>query len=171
MNKISEGELILMKGQSLSIVKVDVPAELYSRLIRINKHVDAEFRIGQTSLKAGSIAYGLFSKSGLYKLLKPYDCNNAYELQLVEEGNRILLCVTDKIYKQEYKLVGIKSFCAVGKDNYIYVANNKVYSQHDYQLQKELNNEIGILDIPLAVEIVNGEIIITEVTFKELRFH
>ena len=150
-----------MKGQSLSIVKVDVPEELYCRLIRINKHVDAEFRIGQTSLKAGSIAYGLFSKSGLYKLLKPYDCNNAYELQLVEEGNRILLCVTDKINKQEYKLAGIKSFCTFGKDNYIYISNNQVYSQHDYQLQKKLNNEIGILDIPLAVEIANDVIIIT----------
>ena len=158
---LSEGELILMKGQSLTFVKADPPAEIYSRLIRINKNVESELKLGEIILNAGNITFGLFSKSGLYKLLKPYDCNSTYELRLLEKGGNISLCVTDQINNQEHVLLGVQSFCAFGEDNYLYIANNQVYSHHDYQLQKRLKDEISILDTPMAVEIIQGEIIIT----------
>ena len=84
-----------------------------------------------------------------------------YKLRLIDNGGSAVLRVTDIANKQEQLIAEVKSFCTLGDDNYLYIANNRLYSHHNNKLEQAISRQIGILDIPLAVEVVGEDIIVT----------
>lgn len=156
-------DLVLTRGQTLMTIESKKTDNLFYRLIRTqdDANSETEYCVGDMKLKAGSIAYGLFSRFGLYKMIKPFYSNNSYKLRLIDNGGSAVLCVTDIANKQEQLIAEVKSFCTLGDDNYLYIANNRLYSHHNSMLQKEISKHISIFDIPLAVEVIKENIVVT----------
>lgn len=156
-------DLVLTRGQTLMTIESKKTDNLFYRLIRTqdDANSETEYCVGDMKLKAGSIAYGLFSRFGLYKMIKPFYSNSSYKLRLIDNGSNVVLRVTDIANNQEQLITGVKSFCILGDDNYLYIANNRLYSHHNSMLQKEISKHISIFDIPLAVEVIKENIVVT----------
>lgn len=156
-------DIVLTRDQTLVTIESKKTEKLFHRLIRTkyDANSETEYCVGDMKLKAGSIAYGLFSRFGLYKMIKPFYSNNSYKLRLIDNGGSAVLRVTDIANNQEQLIKEVKSFCTLGDDNYLYIANNRLYSHHNNKLEQAISRQIGILDIPLAVEVVGEDIIVT----------
>ena len=156
-------DIVLTRGQSLVIIESKKTEKLFYRLIRTkyDANSETEYCVGDMKLKAGSIAYGLFSRFGLYKMIKPFYSNNSYKLRLIDNGGSAVLRVTDIANKQEQLMPEVKAFCTLGDDNYLYIANNRLYSHHNSKLEKEISKHISIFDTPLAVEVIEENIVVT----------
>lgn len=156
-------DLVLTRGQTLMTIESKKTDNLFYRLIRTqdDANSETEYCVGDMKLKAGSIAYGLFSKFGLYKMIKPVYSNNYYKLRLIDNGGNVVLRVTDIANNQEQLIKDVKSFCTLGDDNYLYIANNRLYSHHNSKLEKEISKHISIFDIPLAVDVIKENIVVT----------
>lgn len=159
----SDDNIVLTRGQSLVTISSIKAEQLFYRLIRTKDDVNSgvEYCVGDLKLKSGSIAYGLFSKLGLYKMIKPFYSNNSYKLRLIDNGSSVALRVTDIANNQEQLVTEVKSFCTLGEDNYLYIANNRLYSHHNSRLEREIGKHICIFDTPLAVEVIGENIVVT----------
>lgn len=171
INSLSEGDVLLTAGQSLTAVGKLGDGELVCRLIRVDSSAQQGCRVGDMVLKAGAVAYGLFSKAGLYKVLAPMCNNSAYLMRLTEGRGGVELRITDICQGQEQVVRDVCSFCTIGDDNYLYIANNQVYSHHGRDLGQLLKTKIGILDIPMAVEVVGDMVVITMQDGSELKIN
>ena len=160
VDALAEGDILLSRGQSIAFAAGN-HSELVCRLIRVADTAVEGCRVGDITLQAGGMAYGLFSNAGLCKVLKSHCSNSSYRLRLTEWGDRIVLRVTDIAQGQEMTMAGVCSFCTIGDDNYLYIANNQVYSHHDYKLGQRLRTCVGLLDTPIAVEVVGDEVVVT----------
>lgn len=159
-NSGSDSDIVLRQSERLDIVgRYADMGELRYRLIKVDSRVSSPCKVGDITLEAGRSAWGLFSKHGLYKTLSPIAQNETYIIKLSQDGSHSV--VTDRIYKHVERLEGVRAFCTVGRDNYLYIANNRVYSHHDEALGQLLSQSISMLDIPVAVDVAGGKIVIT----------
>lgn len=172
VDNLTNEDVVLSADYLLPLVnKVDASSELVGRIIRVDSRVARDIKVEDVTLKPDGVAYGLFSKAGMYKVLKPASSNSRFSMKLTNSGGVVKLRIADISYQQEQEIAGVYSFCAFGEDNYLYIANNQVYSYQDPQLSQLLKSKVGILDIPMAVEVIGGVIVVTMQNGTELKIN
>lgn len=158
-----EKELILLNGQSFKVVEQDYAGqELILRQIKVDARSFCSSVVDGVEIQPGKFAYGVFSKVGLHKVLSPTVQNEKYRLRLsVNASGSIETLVHNKLDGTQNHMLNVKSFCIIGKDNYVYVENEMVYCHHDETIAKRIKDVVGFLDSPLFVQLDDNKIVIT----------
>lgn len=156
-------EVLIKNGHSPKVVEQDYQGlELAMRLIRVDSASLLSCVINGIEIHPGKYAYGVFSRVGLHRVLSPVAQNDVYLLRLSSTASGAVdTLVHNKLDGTQCHLHNVHSFCVLGKDNYAYVENEKVYCHHNEILSKRIESVVSLLDSPLFIQMDDDMIIIT----------
>ncbi len=156
-------EIMLSNGRTITVVGLPYEGpNLKLRKIMVDPKSISACYVDGVEIKPGKFAYGVFSQRGLHKVLRPVLANEMYRLILtLSDSGEVVMIAKDLTHDSIRRHVKVTSFCMVGKNNYAYIDNGKVYSAKNAYLDDKLRRAIGILDNPLIVESNGDEVIVT----------
>ena len=156
-------DIILTNGYSLKVIDQEyIGLNLELHPIKVDENSPCSSFIGGIEIQPGKFAYGVFSELGLHKVLKPIAQNDMYMLKLsVNDSGVAETLVRNKFDNTLHHMLNVKSFCAIGNDNYAYIAHGRVYCRHNDALEKHIKDSINFLDCPIFIETDNHNIIVT----------
>ena len=154
--------IVLNNGSTINLVDYALTGrQLYLKPITVDKHSTCSSIIGDYELLPDKFVIGVFSESGLHKILNPIAQNETYLLKITGDTLNCKMSVLDKVEDTISYFDGVSSFCSIGNEDFAYVTNNRVYLYNNYGLHKLINSQITILDAPLYIEVDNNKLVIT----------
>lgn len=156
-------ELRLKNGNSVKLIEQDyVGLGLTLRKITVDPQSYCSSIVDGVEIQPGKFVYGVFSGLGLHKVLSPIAQNDVYRLRLaINESGTVETLIYNKLDGTQIRISNVCSFCTIGQDNYVYVENNMVYCHHNEVLARRIMDEVGFLDSPLFVQLIDDKIVIT----------